>query len=39
MREMKEPSEAENQLFSVDAQKKTTDKNVASLFEFLAVSL
>ena len=37
MREMKEPLGVENQLFSVDAQKKMTNKNVASPFEFLAV--
>ena len=36
-REMKEPLGAENQLFSVDAQKKMTNKSVASFCEFLAI--
>ena len=34
---MREPLGVENQLFSADEQKKTTNKNIASLFEFLAV--
>ncbi len=37
MKEMKEPIGVENQLFSVDAQKRMINKNIASFSEFLAV--